>query len=324
MSGARGGSGERTGGTVGEQPTLGFVGLGNMGRPMVLRLLEAGYRVLVSDRRWEVAQALELHGAEAVPTPLMVADEADVFLTCLPGDDELLEVYLGPEGALEHLRPGAMVIELSTASPMMVQRIAQEGCLRQIDVVDAPVGGGPQEAATGALAVMVGADAAVFERALPILQVLGSDIYLVGDPGMGKVVKLVSNLLTGVSLVLIGEALALAANAGADLARVYEVIRSSSGGWKLWSEVVPELLRGPQEGLFRLELMKRDMELAMRLGNDVGSPVPLAALAHQFYVAAMARGWGGLAAHEVARLVGRLANVQFSVSTGGGELLAAE
>ncbi len=308
-----------------DKPTLGFIGLGNMGRPMVLRLLEAGYRVLVSDRRWEVAQALELHGAEAVPTPLLVADQVDVFLTCLPGDEELFEVYIGPEGALEHLKPGAMVIDLSTASPMMVQRIADEARARQIDVIDAPVGGGPAEARNGNLTIIVGADAAVFERALPILQTLGRDVFLVGDPGMGKVVKLVGNLIAGVSLILIGEALALAANAGADLTRVYEVIRSSSGGWKLWTEVVPELL-GEARGVgFRLELMKRDMELAMRLGNDVGSPVPLAALAHQFYVAAMARGWGGLAAHEVARLVGRLANVQFSGGRiGGGDLLAAE
>jgi len=310
---------------VDDKPTLGFIGLGNMGRPMVLRLLEAGYRVLVSDRRWEVAQALELHGAEAVPTPLLVADQVDVFLTCLPGDEELFEVYIGPEGALEHLKPGAMVIDLSTASPMMVQRIADEARARQIDVIDAPVGGGPAEARNGNLTIIVGADAAVFERALPILQTLGRDVFLVGDPGMGKVVKLVGNLIAGVSLILIGEALALAANAGADLTRVYEVIRSSSGGWKLWAEVVPELL-GEARGVgFRLELMKRDMELAMRLGNDVGSPVPLAALAHQFYVAAMARGWGGLAAHEVARLVGRLANVQFSGGRiGGGDLLAAE
>lgn len=312
-------------GAVDDKPTLGFIGLGNMGRPMVLRLLEAGYRVLVSDRRWEVAQALELHGAEAVPTPLLVADQVDVFLTCLPGDEELFEVYIGPEGALEHLKPGAMVIDLSTASPMMVQRIADEARARQIDVIDAPVGGGPAEARNGNLTIIVGADAAVFERALPILQTLGRDVFLVGDPGMGKVVKLVGNLIAGVSLILIGEALALAANAGADLTRVYEVIRSSSGGWKLWAEVVPELL-GEARGVgFRLELMKRDMELAMRLGNDVGSPVPLAALAHQFYVAAMARGWGGLAAHEVARLVGRLANVQFSGGRiGGGDFLAAE
>lgn len=304
---------------MGDKPTLGFIGLGNMGRPMVLRLLEAGYRVLVSDRRWEVAQALELHGAEAVPTPLLVADQVDVFLTCLPGDEELFEVYIGPEGALEHLKPGAMVIDLSTASPMMVQRIADEARARQIDVIDAPVGGGPAEARSGNLTIIVGADAAVFERALPILQTLGRDVFLVGDPGMGKVVKLVGNLIAGVSLILIGEALALAANAGADLTRVYEVIRSSSGGWKLWTEVVPELL-GEARGVgFRLELMKRDMELAMRLGNDVGSPVPLAALAHQFYVAAMARGWGGLAAHEVARLVGRLANVQFAAGRTASE-----
>jgi 3-hydroxyisobutyrate dehydrogenase-like beta-hydroxyacid dehydrogenase len=310
---------------VEEKPTLGFIGLGNMGRPMVLRLLEAGYRVLVSDRRWDVAQALELHGAEAVPTPLLVADECDVFMTCLPGDEELFEVYIGPEGALEHLRPGAMVIELSTASPMIIQRIADEARARQIEVVDAPVGGGPAEASAGRLTIIAGADPAVFERALPILQVLGSDVFLVGDPGLGKVVKLVNNLLAGVSLVLIGEALALAANAGADLAKVYEVIRSSSGGWKLWTEVVPELLGEPRSAAFRLELMKRDMELAMRLGNDVGSPVVLAALAHQFYVAAMARGWGGLAAHEVARLVGRIANVQFTAGRRErGDVLAAE
>ncbi|MCX7624406.1 MAG: NAD(P)-dependent oxidoreductase [Thermomicrobium sp.] len=308
-----------------EKPTLGFIGLGNMGRPMVLRLLDAGYRVLVSDRRWEVAQALELHGAEAVPTPLLVADRVDVFLTCLPGDEELFEVYIGPEGALEHLRPGTLVIDLSTASPMIVQRIADEARPRQIDVVDAPVGGGPEEARSGDLTIIAGADAAVFERALPILQVLGRDVYLVGDPGMGKVVKLVSNMIAGVSLILIGEALALAANAGADLRRVYEVIRSSSGGWKLWTDVVPDLIGEVRSASFRLELMKRDMELAMRLGNDVGSPVPLAALAHQFYVAAMARGWGGLGAHEVARLVGRFANVQFTVSRKeSGDLLAAE
>ncbi len=308
-----------------ERPTLGFVGLGNMGRPMAIRLLDAGYRVLVSDRRWEVAQALELHGAVAVPTPLLVADEVDVFLTCLPGDEELYEVYIGPEGALEHLRPGSMVIDLSTASPMSLQRIAAEARTRQIDVVDAPVGGGPGEASSGELTIIAGAEPAVFERALPILQVLGRDIFLVGDPGMGKVVKLVNNMIAGVSLILIGEALALAANAGADLTNVYEVIRSSSGGWKLWTEVVPELLGEGRATAFRLELMKRDMELAMRLGSDVGSPVPLAALAHQFYVAAVARGWGGAAAHEVARLVGRLANVQFTASRpASGDLLAAE
>jgi 3-hydroxyisobutyrate dehydrogenase-like beta-hydroxyacid dehydrogenase len=125
-----------------DKPTLGLVGLGNLGRAIALRLLGAGYRLLVNDRRWEVAQALELHGATAIPTPLLLAEEVDMFLTCLPGDEELFEVYIGPEGALEHLRPGATVIDFSTASPMMMQRIDREARLRQIDVVDAPVGGG--------------------------------------------------------------------------------------------------------------------------------------------------------------------------------------
>ena len=308
-----------------DKPTLGLVGLGNLGRAIALRLLGAGYRLLVNDRRWEVAQALELHGATAIPTPLLLAEEVDMFLTCLPGDEELFEVYIGPEGALEHLRPGATVIDFSTASPMMMQRIDREARLRQIDVVDAPVGGGPVEANSGQLTMMVGAEPAVFERMMPLLGVLGREIYLVGPPGMGKVVKLINQLLAGVSLVVIGEALALAANAGADLATVHEALRSSTGGWKLWRDVVPELLRESGEVSFRLELMKRDMELAMRLGSDVGSPVPMTALAHQFYVAAMARGWGQLPAREVARLVGRLANASFSASSArGGDLLAAE
>jgi 3-hydroxyisobutyrate dehydrogenase-like beta-hydroxyacid dehydrogenase len=169
-----------------DKPTLGLVGLGNLGRAIALRLLGAGYRLLVNDRRWEVAQALELHGATAIPTPLLLAEEVDMFLTCLPGDEELFEVYIGPEGALEHLRPGATVIDFSTASPMMMQRIDREARLRQIDVVDAPVGGGPVEANSGQLTMMVGAEPAVFERMMPLLGVLGREIYLVGPPGMGE------------------------------------------------------------------------------------------------------------------------------------------
>ncbi len=290
-------------------PRIGFIGLGTMGRPMALRLIEAGYEVLVADRRPEATRPLEAAGAIALPTPLLVADEADVLMSCLPSDHELFELYIGPEGALEHLRPGAIVIDFSTASPMMIQRIAADATLRQIQVVDAPVCGGPVEAQQGRLTLIVGAEPAVFEHVLAFLQVLGQEIHFVGRPGMGKVIKLVNNLIFGSALVLIGEALALAANAGADLQKVFEVIRSSSGGWHLWNEVVPELLRPPATvANFRLELMQKDLELAVRLAADLGSPVPLTALAYQFYVAAGAHGMGQAPAHEVARIIARLGN----------------
>ncbi len=292
-----------------DKPRIGFVGLGTMGRPMALRLIEAGYEVLVADRRPEATRPLEAAGAIALPTPLLVADEADVLMSCLPSDHELFELYIGPEGALEHLRPGAIVIDFSTASPMMIQRIAADATLRQIQVVDAPVCGGPVEAQQGRLTLIVGAEPAVFEHVLAFLQVLGQEIHFVGRPGMGKVIKLVNNLIVGSALVLIGEALALAANAGADLQKVFEVIRSSSGGWQLWNEVVPELLRPPASvANFRLDLMMKDLELAVRLGADLGSPLPLTALAYQFYVAAGAHGMGQAPAHEVARVIARLGN----------------
>lgn len=291
------------------KPRIGFVGLGTMGRPMALRLIEAGYEVMVADRRPEATRPLEAAGAIAMPTPLLVADQADVLMSCLPTDNELFEVYIGPEGALEHLRPGAIVIDFSTATPMMIQRIAADAALRQIQVVDAPVCGGPVEAQQGRLTLIVGAEPAAFEQVLSILQVFGQEIHLVGGPGMGKVIKLVNNLIAGSALVLIGEALALAANAGADLQKVYEVVRSSSGSWQLWNEVVPELLRPPTPvANFRLDLMKKDLELAVRLGADLGSPVPFTALSYQFYVAASAHGMGQAPAHEVARIIARLGN----------------
>ena len=308
-----------------DQLRIGFVGLGSMGRPMALRLVEAGYEVLVADRRSDATRPLEAAGAVALPTPLLVADEADVLMSCLPSDSELFELYLGPEGALEHLRSGAVVIDFSTATPMMMQRIAADAALRQVRVVDAPVCGGPVDARHGQLTLIVGAEQSVFEEVLGILKVLGRDVHLVGGPGMGKVVKLVTNAITGSALVLIGEALTLAANAGADLQKVFEVVRSSSGGWQLWNDVVPELLR-PAATLasFRLELMTKDLELAVRLGADLGSPLPLTALAHQFYVAAGTHGMSSAPAHEVARVIARLGNTQLERSSSLADLSTGE
>jgi 3-hydroxyisobutyrate dehydrogenase-like beta-hydroxyacid dehydrogenase len=304
-----------------DKPRIGFIGLGSMGKPMALRLVEAGYDVLVADRRPEATRPLEEAGAVALPTPLLVADEADVLMSCLPSDSELFELYLGPEGALEHLRRGAVVIDFSTATPMMMQRIAADAALREIRVVDAPVCGGPVEARHGQLTLIVGTERSVFEQVIELLQVLGHDLHLVGGPGMGKVVKLVTNAITGSALVLIGEALTLAANAGADLQKVFEVVRSSSGGWQLWNDVVPELLRpAATVASFRLELMTKDLELAVRLGADLGSPLPLTALAYQFYVAAGAHRMGPAPAHEVARVIARLGNTQLERSSSLADL----
>lgn len=283
-----------------------------MGRPMALRLLAAGYSVVFTSRRNETVLALEQAGAHAVPTPLIVAEECDVFLSCLPGDSELNDVYLGPEGVLEYLPPGAIIIDFTTASPVMIQRVAAEASQRDIRVVDAPISGGTWGAERGALTVMAGCDERDFAEVAPILSVLGERVFHVGGVGSGKLFKLLNNLLAGTTMVLVAEVLALAANAGADLDMLHQVVAASSGNSNIWSDSVPKMIRGDENAPgFRLELMRKDIRLAASLGEDLGTPVPLTTLALQFYTAACARGMGKQAANDVARLVGRMAGADF-------------
>lgn len=290
---------------------IGFIGAGSMGKAMVRRLLAAHYDVIVTSRRPEAAAELETAGAKTVPTPLIVADKSDILMTCLPSDTELFEIYLGPEGALEHLHQGATVIDFSTTSPMIIQRIAAEAASRQIQVIDAPVSGGVYGAEHGTLTIMVGAPQEVFEQNRSLLSVLGTQLYPVGDVGMGKVFKIINNLLAGTTMVLIGETLAVAANAGADLSLLYEVVGSSSGTSAMWMDSVPKLLSSAEHPVgFRLDLMRKDLGLATALGRDLDTPMPLTALADQVFTAACARGMGERNAFDVANLVTTLAGVR--------------
>lgn len=294
---------------------IGFIGVGAMGLPMALNLLKAGFPVTFTSRRREAVRALEEAGATAVPTPPLVAEQSDIVLTCLPADRELEEVCLGPDGILEHMRPGTTLIDFTTASPMIVQRIASEASARQIRVVDAPVSGGVTGAERGTLSIMVGSDPAVFEAVRPVLAAVGEQLYHVGDVGMGKVFKIVNQLLNGTILALTGEALSLAANAGADLEKLYEVISTSSGNSRAWADAVPKLLHEQGGGGFRLELMRKDLGLATALADDLTTPLALTSTAYQLYVAACARGMGKLGSQDVARLVARLSNASFTVGS---------
>ncbi|MBX6342256.1 MAG: NAD(P)-binding domain-containing protein, partial [Thermomicrobiaceae bacterium] len=157
--------------------TIGFIGVGALGLPMARRLLATGHEVVATSRRDEVCRMLEADGARIVPTPLIVADQSDIVFTCLPSDSALLQVYLGPEGVIEHLHPGATIVDLSTASPMMIQRIDAEANSRQIRVLDAPVSGGVFGAEHGTLTMMVGGLEEVLEETRPVLAVLAKEIY---------------------------------------------------------------------------------------------------------------------------------------------------
>jgi 2-hydroxy-3-oxopropionate reductase len=293
---------------------IGFIGVGSMGRPVARRLLDAGYSLSFTSSRKIAIDELESAGGLSLPTPLLVADRSDVLFTCLPSDSELFQVLLGPDGVIEHLPEGSMIIDLSSASPMIMQRIGDEARARNISVVDAPVSGGTYGAEHGILTITVGSTEEDFERARPILDVLGKEVVHVGGVGMGKIFKTVNNILTGSTMVLIGEVLALAANAGADLEKLYQTVGVSSGNSNVWQDIVPKLIHGdPDEQVgFRLELMRKDMGLAGALGEDLDTPLPITTIARQFYIGACAQGHGTRHAHEVARLAARASGVEIS------------
>lgn len=288
---------------------VGVIGVGAIGRPVARRLLEAGYELRFTSSRQRTIDELEAAGGESLPTPLLVADQSDILITCLPTDSDLFQVYLGPDGVIEHLGQDSLIIDLSSTSPMMMQRVANEARSRNVRVVDAPVSGGTYGAEHGILTITVGASEESFQRAKPILEVLGKEVHHVGDVGMGKIFKTVNNILTGTTMVLIGEVLALAQNAGADLETLYRTVGVSSGNSTVWQDIVPKLIEGdPDQPVgFRLDLMRKDVGLAVSLGEDLDTPLPMTSLAKQFFIGACARGLGARHAHEIARVAARAA-----------------
>ncbi len=295
-------------------PRLGFIGVGAMGLPMARNLLRAGYSLTFCTRRAAAAEALGAAGGERVADAVAVAAICDVLLTCLPADAEIAAIMLGEAGALAALRPGATIIELSTASPQIVRALADAGAPRAITLLDAPVSGGVGGAEAASLSIMVGGDAAVLEKHRPILAALGRQIYHVGPVGMGKVFKLCNQYLNGATTALVGEALTLGAKAGADLALLVEVISSSSGASRALTGAAPALLATtPPPVGFRLDLMRKDVGLALALGNEVGAPLATGAVAHQLYTAASASGLGGRNHTELGKLFAQLAGADLRV-----------
>lgn len=298
---------------IGTLPRLGFIGVGAMGLPMARNLLRAGYPLAFCTRRDAAAEVLGAVGGARLADASAVAAACDVLLTCLPADAEIAATLLGEAGALAVLRPGATIIELSTASPEIVRALAEAGAPRDIAILDAPVSGGVGGAEGASLSIMVGGEAATLERHRPILAAIGRQIYHVGPVGMGKIFKLCNQYLNGATTALVGEALTLGAKAGADLALLVEVLSASSGASRALTGAAPALLTAtlPPVGM-RLDLMRKDLRLALALGDGIGVPMATGAVAYQLYTAASAGGLGGRNSTELGKLIAQLADTDLA------------
>jgi 3-hydroxyisobutyrate dehydrogenase-like beta-hydroxyacid dehydrogenase len=299
----------------GAPTTLGFVGLGAMGAPMVRRLLGAGHRVLVHDVNMAAVAAAVSRGAEGRTSAAALAREAEVVLVSLPTPEVVRVVALGPGGLAEG-RALRIYVDLSTTGAQVAVQVAAGLAEHGVAALDAPVSGGVAGAEAGTLSVMAAGDRAAFERVRPVLEAIGSNTVLVGEKvGLGQTLKLVNNLLAATTWAAACEALAMGAKAGLDPELMVGVINKSSGRSFPTEKFAagPVLTRRFDFG-FRMELMAKDMRLALQEAEALGLVMPTSRAAQMLYGLAMAGGGGKGDVTELARITEGWADVEIAAS----------
>jgi 3-hydroxyisobutyrate dehydrogenase-like beta-hydroxyacid dehydrogenase len=293
---------------------VGFIGLGAMGLPMAKRVVAAGHQTFTTfHRRRAPADELAAAGAKVLRSHADVASAADVIITILPADKELKETVLGDDGLLQGIGRGKILIDMTTATALSMQEVERAIVAAGGEVLDAPVSGGTPAAAQGTLTIMVGGDTGLLERCRPLLETMGQKIVHVGPVGQGKVVKMVNQMMAAAHLVVIGEAFALGVRCGADPATLYDVIKTSSGYSKMMDLRLPGfLLDGNVDPGFRLDLMKKDVNLAVDSGQALNVPLFLTSVVGQLFSAASSVGKGNADFSAAAQYVADLAGVRLS------------
>jgi 3-hydroxyisobutyrate dehydrogenase len=285
---------------------VGVVGLGVMGRALSRRLLAAGHEVRGHDVSAEALRQAAALGVVAAP-PHRLA-ELEVVLTSLPDDAAAAAVLLPPDGLAAGLRPGAAIVELSTLLPRTVRAVDEAARPRGVRVVDCAVSGGPAEAASGALVLLVGARDEDVESVRPLLEDLGT-IQHAGAVGDGKAVKLANNVMTMGNVLVAAEAFALGVSAGVEPRRLFEILSVSGGRSHHFLKRFPWLLERDFEARFSLRLGEKDLRLALALAGETGAAMPATAVVQQLYRAAIALGSAEEDVVAVARLYERLAGL---------------
>lgn len=272
------------------EPSLGLIGLGIMGRPMARNLLKAGYRLTVLDIDASAVAALAADGATPGTAPAQVAASTDVLITMLPDSPQVREVYLGPDGAFEALRPSWLAIDMSSIAPSTARELAGRAAAAGAEMLDAPVSGGDKGAAAGSLSIMVGGSAAAYERALPILQALGKTIVHCGPAGAGQVVKVCNQVVVAVVIEALSEALVLGAKAGVDPQRIADVLQGGLASTRFLEMRRDNFMSGRFEPGFRIRLHLKDLRNALELARETNVALPAAAQVEQLMRAAAAAG----------------------------------
>jgi 3-hydroxyisobutyrate dehydrogenase-like beta-hydroxyacid dehydrogenase len=253
---------------------LGFVGIGYMGRPIAQRLLQAGFPLAAVDRNRAKAEKLVRYGGTLAKDVAELASGSDVLLSCLSSDEAVLSVYLGPRGAFANLRPGSLVIEMSTVSPEIARRMAKHGSDQGIPVLDVTISGSTPVAEQGALILFGGGDQARFEAGESIFRAIARKYFYLGSSGSGATMKLVVNTLLGIGMQAIAEAVALGEKAGLERNRLLNVLSQTAVVAPTHVGKLLRAINGDYSPEFPLRLMNKDFGLILELAKTVGARVP--------------------------------------------------
>jgi 2-hydroxy-3-oxopropionate reductase len=286
---------------------LGFVGLGIMGRPMALNLRKAGHALAVHARRVNSMQPLSDAGATACAAPKDVAAQADIIFICVSDTPDVEQVILGDGGLIHGVRQGSVVVDMSTISPAATRRYAEELKKRGAEMLDAPVSGGEVGAVNATLSIMVGGDAAVFERVKPYFEAMGKNIVLVGGNGAGQVAKACNQIVVAVTIEAVSEAIAFARRNGVDAAKVRDALMGGFAGSKILEVHGQRMLDNEFKPGFKTKLHQKDLKIVMDTAHQLGLALPGTAIVAQHLNALMGSGDGELDSSAIIKVVERMA-----------------
>jgi 3-hydroxyisobutyrate dehydrogenase/2-hydroxy-3-oxopropionate reductase len=281
-----------------------------MGMPMARNVMRAGFPLTVYNRSRAKVDRLAAEGAAAAGSAAELAADCDVVLSCLPVPRDVESVYLGDGGVVAAGRAGAVLCDMSTIDPATHRRIAAAAEARGLDYLDAPVSGGTSGAKDATLAIMVGGPAAAFERARPVFEAMGKNVYHVGPVGAGATVKLINQMMGAICHLGVVEGLVLGTKAGIDPRLLFEIVSNSSGGSRALGGAAPNVLTRNFEPGFTLDLMQKDVSLAVEMARQLGVRALAGALAEQVIQEARGLGLGGRATHALVQPLERAAGVE--------------
>jgi 3-hydroxyisobutyrate dehydrogenase-like beta-hydroxyacid dehydrogenase len=289
--------------------SIGFIGLGNMGTPMALNVLNKGFALTVYDKRPEAMENVVKAGGKGASSVADVVGASEIVMTCLPGTPEVEDLYLAAGGLIDLAKAGTVLVDLSSVLPSTPRKLEGRARARRIEFLEAPVSGGVTGARSATLAVMAGGEAAILERVRPVLEAIGQNIYHIGNTGSGNTLKAINNMMAIVNGCSMMEGILLGLKAGLDIRTMADVIARSSGNSNAIRRIDNALIPRNFEPGFKVALMNKDLETFNTIAKELHVPVSFSNVAQRYQQTALAAGLGEKDTTVVFTIVEQLAGL---------------